>query len=72
MILKMCFENTFWTEIEILMKKSVFPYFLVLCILVSTSFADYSDGWITEGEYEGGVEWFTTDPPLIVDGGGQS
>lgn len=53
-------------------KKTVLPYLLLFCVCTSVSLADYSDGFITEGEYEGGVEWFTADPPLIVDGGGQS
>jgi hypothetical protein len=50
------------------MKKSVFPYFLVLCILVSTSLAG-SIHYISEGEYEYGVQIFNDDV-LIVDGGG--
>lgn len=50
--------------------KRMVPLLLVICVSVSFTFADYSDGFITEGEYEGGVEWFTADPPLIVDGGG--
>jgi hypothetical protein len=43
---------------------------LLLAYCLSTSFAGYSDGFITAGEYEYGVTWRTYDPPLIVDGGG--
>jgi hypothetical protein len=41
-----------------------------LMICVSPSLADYSDGFITAGEYEDWVEWTSSNPPLIVDGGG--
>ena len=54
-----------------MMMKRILPFFLLAAFSVSVSFADYSDGWITTGEYEYGVEWFTANPPLIVEGGGQ-
>jgi len=45
-----------------------------LCIFFAFSFAmalaGYSDGYITDGEYEGSITWQSYDPPLIVDGGG--
>jgi hypothetical protein len=41
-----------------------------VCLCLSTTWADYSDGWITAGEYEYGVRWTSYNPPLIVDGGG--
>ena len=47
---------------------------IALCLLfafcLSTTFAGYSDGFITKGEYEFDVMWRSSDPPLIVDGGG--
>jgi hypothetical protein len=43
---------------------------LLLAYCLSTSFAGYSDGFITAGEYEGAVTWRSFDPPLVVDGGG--
>ena len=50
------------------------PFSLLLLILLyaycSFSFADYDDGYITEGEYEHFVEWDSYNPPLIVEGGG--
>ena len=42
----------------------------ILCMSVSLSFAGYSDGWITKSEYEYGVRWASSNPPLIVNGGG--
>ena len=53
----------------IMLMKRIFPLLLpIFCI--SVVFAGYTDGFITEGEYEGGVIWTNNDPPLIVDGGG--
>ena len=49
--------------------KSIAPFLLGLMIC-TPSFADYSDGFITTGEYEGFVSWSSSSPPLIVDGGG--
>ncbi|NLW84750.1 MAG: PEP-CTERM sorting domain-containing protein [Phycisphaerae bacterium] len=47
---------------------------ITLCLLfsfyLSTALAGYSDGFITEGEYEFGVTWRSYNPPLVVDGGG--
>ena len=54
------------------MMKRMIPILLWLAIYSSLSLADYSDGFITAGEYEYGVEWFSNDPPLIVEGGGQT
>ncbi len=50
--------------------KRIVPYLLLIAVCASVSLADYSDGFITAGEYEYGVEWFSYDPPLIVEGGG--
>ena len=53
------------------MKKLFLLLILILfCICLHISFADYDDGYITEGEYEYFVEWDSYDPPLIVEGGG--
>mgnify|MGYP000698694945 CR=1 FL=1 len=49
-------------------RTALFLFGFVICS--SLSFADYSDGFITAGEYEYFVEWFSYDPPLIVEGGG--
>ena len=54
------------------MMKRVIPFLFGLVICSSLSLADYSDGFITAGEYEYGVDWFSYDPPLIVEGGGQT
>ncbi len=43
---------------------------VLLCSISTVSFAGYSDGWITAGEYEGHVSWTNSNQPLIVDGGG--
>ena len=43
---------------------------LVLCVLAATSFAGYSDGLISKGEFEGAVFWSNNDTTLLVDGGG--
>jgi hypothetical protein len=51
------------------MMKRVLP-FLGLVFWVSVSFAGYSDGFITTGEYEGFVNWTSYNPPLIIEGGG--
>jgi hypothetical protein len=50
--------------------KRIVPYLLLIAVCASVSLADYSDGFITAGEYEYGVDWNSYDPPLIVDGGG--
>ena len=53
-----------------MMKRTVlFLFGLVICS--SLSLADYSDGFITAGEYEYFVEWNSYNPPLIVEGGGR-
>ena len=52
------------------MMKRVIPFLLGLAICAAICLADYSDGFITAGEYEYGVDWFSNNPPLIVDGGG--
>jgi hypothetical protein len=52
------------------MMKRLMPTLFGFLICMSVSFAGYSDGFITAGEYEYGVEWFTDNPPLIVEGGG--
>mgnify|MGYP000616124849 CR=1 FL=1 len=49
--------------------KFVFFLLILVCIPVVT-LAGYDDGFITTGEYEGVVSWYTRNPPLIVDGGG--
>ena len=51
------------------MMKRIVPYLLLIAVCVSVSLADYSDGFITAGEYEYGVEVFNHDV-LVVDGGG--
>ena len=56
---------------SIMMMKRIVPYLLLMAACVSVSFADYSDGFITAGEYEYFVEWNSKNPPLIVEGGGQ-
>lgn len=53
-----------------MMMKRIVPLFLVMIVCASISFGGYSDGFITAGEYEYGVDWFSNNPPLIVDGGG--
>ena len=50
--------------------KQLIPPLLVMTIFLSVSLADYSDGWITAGEYEGFVTWTSEVTPLIVEGGG--
>lgn len=62
-------KNLLSGVIAMKMKWWVFPFILV-CISVAISLADYSDGYITAGEYEYGVRWFSNNPPLIVEGGG--
>ena len=54
--------------VKIMKKLSVLLLFL--CVLVASSFAGYSDGFITAGEYEYGIIWDNNNRPLIVDGGG--
>jgi len=48
------------------------PTLFGVLFYVSVSFAGYSDGFITAGEYEFGVTWRSNDPPLIVNGGGRT
>ena len=50
--------------------KKMIPPVLLLLICVSACFADYSDGFITAGEYEYFVTWTSSTRPLIVEGGG--
>ncbi|MBC8378583.1 MAG: hypothetical protein H8E62_05350 [Planctomycetes bacterium] len=52
-----------------MMMKRILPIFLLVAFCTSVSFADYSDGWITAGEYEYHVVWTSSTPPLIVEGG---
>ena len=52
------------------MMKNMLPFLTGLIICASVSLAAYKDGFITSGEYEYGVRWYTNDPPLIIDGGG--
>ena len=54
------------------MKKPCLLVLLLFCVCLPESFAltVYDDGFITEGEYAYGVQWFSDDPPLIVAGGG--
>ena len=52
------------------MKMKLVIITLILICIPAVSFAVYSDGFITTGEYEGSVRWYTHNPPLIVDGGG--
>ena len=52
--------------------KKMIPPVLLLLICVSACFADYSDGFITAGEYEYFVTWTSSTRPLIVEGGGQT
>ena len=52
------------------MMKRIVPFLLGFMVCSTLSLADYSDGFITAGEYEYGVEWNSYDPPLIVEGGG--
>ena len=52
------------------MVKRIVTSLLVIMACSALSFADYTDGFITAGEYEYGVEWFSYNPPLIVAGGG--
>lgn len=49
------------------MVKRIVP-FLMLALCFSTVHAGYADGLISAGEYESGVEWFSST--LIVNGGG--
>jgi len=51
-----------------MMKKLVLLLGIVSCM--SVSWAGYSDGYITTGEYEYGIRWYSNTPPLIVNGGG--
>ena len=51
------------------MIKRLLPIFIGLAICVTVSFAGYTDGYITTGEYEYGVELFNYDM-LIINGGG--
>ena len=50
------------------MKRIAMCFLMTVCL--PTAFAGYSDGFITAGEYEYGVTWRNSHPPLIVDGGG--
>ena len=50
--------------------KRMIPFLLGFMVCSALSLADYSDGFITAGEYEYGVDWFSYNPPLIVEGGG--
>lgn len=50
--------------------KRLFLILAGLGVCVSASLAGYSDGFITTGEYEYGVRWFSNSPPLVVEGGG--
>jgi len=50
--------------------KRIVPFLLGFMVCSTLSLADYSDGFITAGEYEYGVDWFSYNPPLIVEGGG--
>ncbi|HRV20679.1 MAG TPA: PEP-CTERM sorting domain-containing protein [Anaerohalosphaeraceae bacterium] len=50
--------------------KRLMPTLFWFLVCMSVSPAGYSDGFITAGEYEYGVEWTTYNPPLIVQGGG--
>ena len=52
------------------MVKRIVTFLLGIMVCSSLSFADYTDGFITAGDYEFGVEWFSNNPPLIVEGGG--
>ncbi len=52
------------------MMKRLLPILVGLTVCVTMSFAGYADGYITAGEYEYGVEWKGSNPPLIVNGGG--
>ena len=49
--------------------KRIVPFLLGFMVCSSLSLADYSDGFITAGEYEYGVRLFNHDV-LIVEGGG--
>jgi hypothetical protein len=51
------------------MMKRFLSVLLGLTIYTSLCFAGYDDGFIKSGEYEWAVEWYTYDPPLIVEGG---
>jgi len=51
------------------MMKRMILFFFGLVICSSLSLADYSDGFITAGEYEYFVQLFNHDV-LIVEGGG--
>ena len=51
------------------MMKRIVPFLLGFMVCSSLSLADYSDGFITAGEYEYGVRLFNHDV-LIVEGGG--
>lgn len=51
------------------MMKKCFPLLYVFVLCVSVSLAGYSDGYISTGEYEYGVEIFHHNT-LVVDGGG--
>jgi hypothetical protein len=53
-----------------MMTKKVLTFFIGFLVCLSVSLAGYSDGFITAGEYEGFVTWTSSNPPLIVEGGG--
>jgi PEP-CTERM motif len=55
----------------IAMKMKLVIITLILICIPAVSFAVlYSDGFITTGEYEGFVNWYSNNQPLVVDGGG--
>jgi hypothetical protein len=52
------------------MMRRISPCFLLMVVFAPALLAGYSDGFITTGEYEYGVEWFSGS--LVVNGGGQT
>jgi len=50
------------------MMRRIIPCFFLMIVFAPSLFAGYSDGFITSGEYEYGVDW--TSGSLVVNGGG--
>jgi len=48
--------------------RRIIPCFFLMIVFAPSLFAGYSDGFITSGEYEYGVDW--TSGSLVVNGGG--
>lgn len=51
-----------------MMKRAILYLLFTFCF--SISFAGYTDGFITAGEYEYMITWRSNAPALIIDGGG--